>query len=66
MDIHTKILGKRIRLLFCNDRYTKLEPGLEGTVEFIDDAGTVFVCWDNGERLGLCYDDGDRWQILAS
>lgn len=56
--------GKRVRLLHCNDPYTKLQPGLEGTVEFVDDMGTLFVKWDNGSGLGLCRDDGDRWQVL--
>ena len=56
--------GKRIRLVCCNDPYTKLPPGTEGTVSFVDDAGTVFVDWDNGSKLGLCRDAGDRWQVL--
>lgn len=58
------IEGRRVRLLHCNDPYTKLQPGLEGEVEFVDDMGTLFVKWDNGSSLGLCRDDGDRWQVL--
>ncbi len=57
--------GKRIRLIRCNDTYTKLQPGSEGTVEFVDDTGTVFVKWDSGSSLGLCRDDGDAWQVLS-
>lgn len=56
--------GKRIRLICCNDTYTRLPHGLEGTVEFEDDAGTLFVKWDNGSTLGLCRDAGDRWEML--
>ena len=56
--------GKRVRLIRCNDPYTRLEPGAEGTVSFVDDMGTVFVNWDSGSSLGLCRDDGDRWQVL--
>lgn len=56
--------GKRVRLIRCNDPYSKLPPGLEGTVQFVDDAGTLFAQWDNGSTLGLCRDDGDMWQVL--
>ncbi len=60
----TSLEGKRVRLIRCNDPYTKLEPGSEGKVEFVDDMGTLFVKWDNGSSLGLCRDDGDAWQVL--
>jgi hypothetical protein len=56
--------GKRVRLVHCNDRYTKIKPGTEGTVEFVDDLGTLHVKWDDGSSLGLCRDDGDSWQVL--
>jgi hypothetical protein len=62
--IKSDLKGKRVRLIHCNDPYTKLQPGLEGKVEFVDDAGTLFVKWDNGSTLGLCRDDGDRWQVI--
>lgn len=62
--IKSDLVKKRVRLIRCNDPYTKLQPGTEGTVEFVDDTGTVFVKWDNGSSLGLCPDDGDRWQVL--
>lgn len=60
----TKDGKTRVRLVHCNDPYTKLEPGTEGTVEFVDDVGTLFVKWDNGSTLGLCRDGGDQWQVL--
>ena len=56
--------GKRVRLIRCDDPYTKLAPGQEGTVLFTDDTGTVHIQWDNGSRLGLCPDAGDRFEIL--
>jgi hypothetical protein len=62
--IKSDLKGKRVRLIRCNDPYTKLQPGLEGKVEFVDDLGTLFVKWDNGSTLGLCRDDGDRWQVI--
>lgn len=59
------LVGKRIKLVRCNDAYTRLEPGSLGTVDSVDDAGTVHVRWDSGAVLGLVWDDGDRWQILT-
>lgn len=56
--------GKRIKLVRCNDRYTKLQPGTLGTVECVDDTGTLHVLWDNGSTLGLCREDGDRWELV--
>ena len=35
--------GTRVRLINMDDPYTKLEPGLEGTVRKIDDIGTIHV-----------------------
>jgi hypothetical protein len=47
------LIGKRVRLIRCNDRYTKLPPGI-----------AVHVVWDNGSRLGLCADDGDQFEVI--
>lgn len=60
------LVGKRVRLIRCNDPYTKLLPGMEGTVCRIDDIGTVHVKWDNGSRLGMCEDDGDMFAVVNS
>ncbi len=38
-----------------DDPYTKLRPGDQGTVSFVDDIGTVFVDWDSGSKLGVAY-----------
>lgn len=59
------LVGRRVRLIKCNDPYTKLEPGVEGTVDSVDDIGTVHVRWDNGSMLGLVWDDGDRWAVIT-
>ena len=45
--------GKRIELVSTSDPYTNLKAGDLGTVEFVDDMGTVHVAWDNGSMLGL-------------
>ena len=38
-----------------DDLYGKLKPGDRGTVEMVDDTGTVFVRWDSGSGLGVVY-----------
>lgn len=48
-----QLVGKRVRVVRCNDEWSELEPGTEGTVSNVDDAGTVHVNWDTGSRLGL-------------
>lgn len=56
-------VGDRVRLISTSDPYTNLTHGCEGTVEFIDDLGTIHVRWDNGSRLGLVPRE-DSWQTL--
>ncbi len=58
--------GKRVRLINCTDSHTRLEPGLMGTVSLVDSVGTVHVDWDNGSKLGLCWDAGDRWSVVST
>ena len=48
-------VGTRVELISMNDPYTKLKPGDRGTVEFVDDMGTIFVSWDKGSSLGVVY-----------
>jgi Domain of unknown function (DUF4314) len=47
--------GDRVEFLGFgeHDPYTDLRPGTLGTVDLVDDAGTVHVRWDNGSRLGM-------------
>ena len=47
--------GTRVVLVHMNDPYTKLRPGDLGTVDFIDDAGSIFCFWDNGSTLGVAF-----------
>lgn len=47
--------GTRVELVSMNDPYTKLAPGDQGNVQFVDDAGTIFVNWDCGSGLGVAY-----------
>lgn len=47
--------GCRVELVNMDDPYTKLKPGEKGTVNHVDDAGTIFVKWDCGSNLGVVY-----------
>ncbi len=47
--------GTRVELVYMNDPYSKLKPGDQGTVNFVDDAGTVHINWDCGSTLGAAY-----------
>lgn len=54
--------GTRIKLVFMNDA-RPVAPGTKGTVNHVDDMGTIHVDWDNGRRLGLVYDE-DIFNVL--
>ena len=45
--------GTRIRLNSMSDPYAPVEPGTEGSVEMVDDAGQLLMKWDNGRTLAL-------------
>lgn len=57
------LLGKRVELVSCADPYTNLATGDKGVVNYIDDAGTLFVSWDNGSTLGLI-PGTDKWKYI--
>lgn len=46
-------IGTRLRLISMDDPYQHPCNGMEGTVRFVDDAGTIHMFWDNGSTLGL-------------
>ena len=52
--------GQMVELVFTDDCHTLLQPGDQGTIEYVDDIGTVFVKWENGSRLGLI-PELDKW-----
>jgi hypothetical protein len=56
--------GDRVELIHTNDRFTKLVPGVQGTVVFVDSRGTVHVKWDDGSSLGMIREDGDRFKLV--
>ena len=51
--------GTRVELVRMDDPYTRLKPGDQGTVSFVDDTGTVFVNWDSGSGLGVVYGEDE-------
>lgn len=56
--------GTRVELVMMEDPYnTKLKPGDQGTVTYVDALGTVFVDWDNGSKLGLVHGE-DVFRII--
>ena len=38
--------GTRIMLLYINDPYHPVESGTRGTVDHVDDMGTIHMKWD--------------------
>lgn len=55
--------GCRVRLLHMDDPYRDIPEGTEGTVEGVDDTGTVHVAWDTGSHLGVVYGE-DRCEKI--
>lgn len=54
--------GTRIKLLKMDDIQAP-PAGTEGTVTFIDDAGTIHMRWDTGSSLGLISGE-DEFEVV--
>lgn len=54
--------GTRIKLISMEDPHP-VEPNTTGTVQIVDDVGTIHMQWDNGRRLGLIYGE-DSFEII--
>ncbi|MBR2894522.1 MAG: DUF4314 domain-containing protein [Oscillospiraceae bacterium] len=46
--------GSRIEVTVMRDDPRPIAPGTRGTVNFVDDIGTVHCTFDNGRQLGVC------------
>jgi hypothetical protein len=57
------LVGKRVRLNYSSDPFTKLSKGDEGVITDIDDLGTFHIKWDSGSTLGLIRSEDD-WTVL--
>lgn len=56
-------IGTRIRLIHMEDDQA-IEPGMTGTVEFVDDGGSVHMRWSNGRGLALIPGE-DVFEVLS-
>ena len=54
--------GTKVKLISMADPYP-IKEGTVGTVESIDDVGTIFVKWEDGRSLGLIYGEDDFVRI---
>ena len=55
--------GTRIELIHMDDPYGPNEAGTQGTVEGVDDAGTLHMRWDNGRTLGIVPGE-DQFKVI--
>ena len=46
--------GTRIELISMADSYAPIRAGAKGTVDHVDDIGTIHMKWDNGWAVALC------------
>lgn len=56
--------GTRIRLISMNDPYAPIAPGTEGTVDFVDDIGTLHCTFDDGRVLGVIPSE-DSFSVIS-
>ena len=57
--------GTRIELISMKDPYCPVPPGTKGTVQMVDDAGTIHPKFDNGRTLGIIVGE-DEFKVLDS
>ena len=57
--------GTRIELVRMTDPYSPVPPGTRGTVQMVDDAGTIHPKFDNGRTLGIIVGE-DEFIVLDS
>lgn len=55
--------GTRIELIRMGDDPNPIPDNTKGTVDYVDDIGTVHCTFDNGRRLGLIPGD-DRFKKI--
>ena len=55
--------GTRIQIERMNDPYHPIERGTKGTVDHVDDAGTLHCTFDNGRTLGVVT-DADIFHVI--
>ena len=55
--------GTCIRLIKMGDDPQPVPPGTLGTVQFVDDMGTIHMRWQTGSSLGLIVGE-DEFEII--
>ena len=55
--------GCRVELVKMDDPYREMPPGLRGTVESVDDSGSIHVRWDNGSGLAVIFGEDHAVKI---
>jgi len=61
----SRLQGRRVRLISCDDPHTRPQPGTRGRITFVDGLATVHVASDDGSRLGLI-PGVDQWEVDAA
>lgn len=56
--------GTRIRLIGMDDPYAPIPPDTEGTVNLVDDIGTLHCSFDNGRTLGVIPGE-DQFSVIS-
>ena len=56
--------GTKIQCIKMDDPYHAIAPGSIGTVDYVDDSGTIHMSWENGSSLGLIPGE-DRFKIIG-
>ena len=56
-------VGTRIELIHMDDPYSPIKPGTQGTVDSVDDVGTLHMQWDNGRTLGIVPGE-DQFKVI--
>lgn len=57
-----QLIGRRVLCIKMNDEYS-VPSGTKGTIDHVDDIGTIHVKWDNGSTLGLVPNE-DMYEVL--
>lgn len=57
-----ELKGKRIKCVSMNDDHP-IESGELGTIDLVDDMGTIHVKWDNGRTLGIVPEE-DKYELV--
>lgn len=55
--------GTRVKLREMDDPYHPVEPGMTGSLDFVDDEAQFHIHWDNGRTLPLVLGK-DKFSVL--